>query len=404
MRTPWVLKSIAAALLVVMLQPGAAIAQHADMPGVTSQEIKIGQTMPYSGPASAYGAWGQAIAAYFAMVNDNGGVRGRKINLISLDDGYSPPKTVEQTRKLVESDNVAFLFASFGTPTSAAVQRYLNTKHIPQLFVASGAARWNDPKSFPWSTPGFPSFQAEARMFARYILRKNPNARIGVLYPNDDAGKDYLAGFRAGLGDKAGSMIVRESSYESTDPTIESQIIALKGAGADTFVSFASPKFAAQAIRKIDDLGWKPLRLINSPSSNIGAVLRPAGLERSTGIVTAQFIKDPNNARWKDDPGMQKWIAWMKRYNAKADMNDVYNVYGYYMGEIMKDILEACGDDLSRQNILDKALALKGVHPDMLLPGIEVNTSPSDYDPIKEVRLQQFDGKDWQIIEAGPEK
>jgi branched-chain amino acid transport system substrate-binding protein len=378
---------------------GGAQAQ-ADMPGVTAQAIKIGQTMPYSGPASAYGAWGKATAAYFAMVNDKGGVNGRKVELISLDDGYSPPKTVEQTRRLVESDNVAFLFASFGTPTSAAVQRYLNGKRVPQLFVASGAARWNDPKAFPWSTPGFPSFQAEARIFAQYILAKNPKARIGVLYPNDDAGKDYLVGFRAGLGDKAGSAIVKEASYESTDPTIESQIIALKAAEADTFVSFASPKFAAQAISKIDDLGWKPLRLINSPSSNIGAVLKPAGLERSTGIVTAQFIKDPNNERWKDDPAMRRWMDWMAKYNPSASTSDVYNVYGYYMSEIMVHILEACGTDLSRKNILAKSLALKDVQPDMLLPGITVNTSPTDYDPIKQMRLQRFDGRDWQLLTA----
>jgi branched-chain amino acid transport system substrate-binding protein len=402
MKTPYAFAAVVACQLGALLQLTAADAQQADMPGISAQEIKIGQTMPYSGPASAYGAWGQAIAAYFAMANDRGGINGRKVNLISLDDGYSPPTTVEQTRKLVESDNVAFLFASFGTPTSAAVQRYLNTKQVPQLFVASGAARWNDPKNFPWSTPGFPSFQAEAKKFARYIMEQKPDAKIGVLYPNDDAGKDYLAGFRAGLAAKAGSMIVREASYETTDPTIESQIIALKGAGADTFVSFASPKFAAQAIRKIDDLGWKPLRIINSPSSNIGAVLQPAGLERSTGIVTAQFIKDPNNARWKDDPAMQRWVDSMKRYNAKADMNDVYNVYGYYMGEVMARILDSCGDDLSRKNILDKSISLKSVHPDMLLPGIQVNTSPSDYDPIKEVR--RFDGKNWQLIDAAPNK
>jgi branched-chain amino acid transport system substrate-binding protein len=382
---------------------GSAIAANAqtDMPGVTPKEIKIGQTMPYSGAASAYGAWGKAIEAYFAMVNANGGVNGRKIDLISLDDGYSPAKTVELTKRLVEADNVAFLFASFGTPTSAAVQRYLNTKHVPQLFVASGAARWNDPKNFPWSTPGFPSFQAEARIFAQYILSQNPNARIGVLYPNDDAGKDYLAGLRAGLGDKARTAIVKEASYESTDPTIDSQIIGLKGADADTFVSFASPKFAAQAIRKIDDIGWKPMRIVNSPSSNIGAVLKPAGLERSTGIITAQFIKDPNNERWKDDPAMRDWTAWMAKYNASANTSDVYNVYGYYMAELMVSILKACGADLSRGNILAKSLALKDVQPDMLLPGITVSTSPTDYDPIKQMRLQRFDGKDWQLLKPG---
>lgn len=389
------------AALIGLLGSGMGAVAQTEMPGVTAQEIKIGQTMPYSGPASAYGAWGKAIAAYFAMVNDNGGVNGRKINFISLDDGYSPPKTVEQTRRLIESDNVAFLFASFGTPTSAAVQRYLNGKQVPQLFIASGAARWNDPKGFPWSTPGFPSFQAEARIFAKYILSKNPDAKIGVLYPNDDAGKDYLVGLRAGLGDKASSAIVKEASYETTDPTIESQIIALKAAGADTFVSFASPKFAAQAISKIDDLGWKPLRLINSPASNIGAVLKPAGLERSTGIVTAQFIKDPNNERWKDDPAMRKWTAWMAKYNASANVSDVYNVYGYYMAEVMTHILEACGPDLSRKNILAKSIALKDVQPDMLLPGITVNTSSTDYDPIKQMRLQRFDGKDWQLLAAG---
>jgi branched-chain amino acid transport system substrate-binding protein len=393
--------AVSSAALIGLLGSVMGATAQTNMPGVSAQEIKIGQTMPYSGPASAYGAWGKAIAAYFAMVNDNGGVNGRKVDLISLDDGYSPPKTVELTKRLVESDNVSFLFASFGTPTSAAVQRYLNTKHVPQLFVASGAARWNDPKAFPWSTPGFPSFQAEARIFAQYILSKNPNAKIGVLYPNDDSGKDYLAGFRAGLGDKARSAIVKEASYESTDPTIESQIIALKAAEADAFVSFASPKFAAQAIRKIDDLGWKPLRLINSPSSNIGAVLKPAGLERSTGIITAQFIKDPNNDRWKDDPAMRKWMAWMAKYNASASISDVYNVYGYYMSEIMLHILEACGSDLSRKNILAKSLALNDVQPDMLLPGITVNTSPTDYNPIKQMRLQRFDGKDWQLLTAG---
>lgn len=379
---------------------GIALAQNA-MPGVSATEIRIGQTMPYSGPASAYGTWGKAIAAYFAMVNDNGGVNGRKISLISLDDGYSPPKTVEQTRKLVENDDVAFLFASFGTPTSAAVQRYLNVKNVPQLFIASGAARWNDPKNFPWSTPGFPSFQAEAKVFARYIVEQNPHAKIGVLFPNDDAGKDYLAGFRAGLATQSGARIVLEASYESSDPSVDSQIISLKDSGADTFVSFASPKFAAQAIRKIDDIGWKPLRIINSPSSNIGAVLKPAGLDRSKGIVTAQFVKDPNNDRWKDDPAMRRWLDWMQRYNPDGNIHDVYNVYGYYMAELMVEILHSCGDDLSRKNILEKSTTLKGVHPDMFLPGIDVNVSPSDYDPVKHLRLQKFDGTDWQVIDTG---
>jgi branched-chain amino acid transport system substrate-binding protein len=370
----------------------------ANAPGVTDKEIKIGQTMPYSGPASAYGAIGKAELAYFKKVNDEGGINGRMINLLSLDDGYSPPKTVEQIRRLVEQDGVAFIFQSLGTPSNSAIQKYLNDRKVPQLFVATGATKWNDPKHFPWTMGWQPNYQTEAHIYAKYLLAEKPGAKIGILYQNDDYGKDYVIGLKDGLGDKAKTMIVKEESYETSDPTIDSQIVSLQASGADTFLNATTPKFAAQAIRKSYDIGWKPLHFLNNVSISVSSVLTPAGLEKSAGVITADYRKDPTDPRWKDDAGYKQWLEFMKKYMPDADLADNDHPYGMMAAMTLVQVLKQCGNDVSRENIMKEAANLHDLEMPMLLPGIKINTSPDNFAPIKQMQLQHFDGKSWELF------
>jgi len=389
-------RAIALAISALLVAGGAQAATKYG-PGVSDSEIKIGQTMPYSGPASAYGTIGKAEAAYFKMINDEGGIHGRKINLISLDDGYSPPKTVEQIRKLVEQDNVLFVFQSLGTPTNTAIHKYLNAKKVPQLFVATGATKWGEYKKYPWTMGWQPNYQTEGKAYAAYILKHYPDAKIGVLYQYDDYGKDYLRGFREGLGRKA-SMIVKAVSYETTDPTVDSQILELKDSGANVFFNVSTPKFAAQAIRKAYEIGWRPVQFLNNVSANVGSVLKPAGLEASKDIITAQYLKDPTDPQWKNDADYKKWMAWMQKYNPGADLKDGNYVYGYAVAYTMAQVLKNCGDDLTRENIMRQAANLKNLDVPMLLPGIKISTSPTDYYPIESVRLAKFDGEKFELF------
>jgi len=375
-----------------------ALAEKRYGPGVTDTEIRIGQTMPYSGPASSYGTAGKAEAAYFAKINAEGGVNGRKITLISLDDGYSPPRTVEQVRRLVEQEEVLLIFSMLGTPTSAAVQKYLNAKKVPQLFCASGASEFGDPQHFPWTMGWRPNYRSEARVYAKYILKVRPDAKIGVLYQNDDLGRDYLKGLHEGLGEKAASMIVSEVSYEVTDPTVDSQIVTLQGSGANTLLNFSTPKAAAQAIRKAYDLGWKPLHLLSNVGSSVASVLKPAGLEKSVGLLTAAFLKDPTDKQWLNDPAYRDWMAWMKQYYPEGDTTDLYNVYGYGLAQTLVHVLKQSGDDLTRDNVMRQASSLKTLALPMALPGVKLNTSPTDYYPIEQMWMQKFDGKQWVLV------
>ncbi len=380
-------------LLAAATQP--AVAEKKYGPGVTDTEIKIGQTMPYSGPASAYGTQGRAEAAYFKMINSTGGVNGRTINFISLDDSYSPPKTVEQTRKLVEEDNILANIGSLGTPTNSAIHKYMNAKKVPHILISTGASKWNDPKHYPWTMAFYPSYDMEAKIHAKYLLKAKPDAKIAVLYQNDDFGKDYLHGFKEGLGSKAASMIIKEVSYEVTDPTIDTQIVALKGSGADTFFDIATPKFGAQAIRKVFDIGWKPQYQIVSVASSIGGVLEPAGLEKSVGLVTAVAIKVPGDPTWDNDQAMKDYLAFMKKWYPEGNPTDASNVVGYTSGQLTVHILKACGDELTRENVLRQTSHLKDVALPMLIPGIKINTSPDNYMPYSQLQLARFDGKAW---------
>lgn len=364
-------------------------------PGVTDAEIRIGQTMPYSGPLSAFGTIGRAQAAFFEMVNSMGGVNGRKIRLLSLDDGYSPPKTIEQTRKLVESDEVLLLFSSFGTPPNTAALKYLNAKHVPQLFIAATGMKWGDPKNFPWTMAFLPNQKTGTAGYVQYLLKNKPDAKIAVLSQNDDFGKDYVRALREHLGAKADKMIVAEASYESTDPGVDSQIATLKGSGADTFFSFASPKFAAQSIRKVHDIGWKPLFFIPYSAQSVSAVLQPAGLEKSVGLISSAYVKDPSDPQWKNDAGTKEWLAWMKKYFPDGDVADIFNVYAYTNAQLLVQVLKQCGDDLTRENVMKQAANLKNLELPMLLPGVRINTSATDYDPVKQLQLMRFDGKEW---------
>ena len=380
----------------VSIRPARAEKQYG--PGVTDTEIKIGNTGPYSGPASSYGPIGKAEAAYFRMLNDRGGINGRKINFISYDDAYSPPKTVEQVRKLVEEDGVLLMLAPLGTPTNSAIQRYLNQKKVPQLFVATGATKWNDPKHFPWTMGWQPNYQSEGHVYAAYILEHQPNAKIGVLYQNDDFGKDYLKGVKDGLGDKAKSMIVVEAPYETTDPTVDSQIISMKSGGADVFVNTGIPKFAAQAIRKAAEIGWKPLHILSSVGNSVGAALKPAGLENAKDIVSDFYIKDPTDPQWKNDLGYQQWVAFMDKYYPEGDKTDAGNVVGPSFCQTMVQVLQQCGDNLTRENIMKEAANLHDFTVPMLLPGIKINTSPIDFAPIKQIQMARFDGERWRLF------
>ncbi|HEX7967228.1 MAG TPA: ABC transporter substrate-binding protein, partial [Stellaceae bacterium] len=373
-------------------------AMAADPPGVTATEIKIGNTMPYSGPASAYGVIGKGETAFFNMINEQGGIGGRKINFISLDDGYSPPKAVEQVRRLVEQDNVAFLFNTLGTPSNTAIQKYLNQKKIPQLFVATGADKWGDYKDYPWTIGWQPSYRIEAQIYAKYILKEKPNAKIGILYQNDDFGKDYIAGLKDILGGKYAKMVVKEVSYEVTDATVDSQIVTLQGSGADTLVTAATPKFAAQAIRKVYDVGWKPLHFLTNVSISVASVMTPAGPEKGVGIITGAYGKDPTDPRWKDDPGMKQWRDFMTKYLPEADQTDANYVYAYGVSLTMLQVLKQCGNDFSRENVMKQATNLHDLALPTGLPGIKINTSPTNYHPIKQMQLQKWDGKTWELF------
>jgi branched-chain amino acid transport system substrate-binding protein len=375
----------------------SAAAQKKYDTGATDSEIKIGDTKPYSGPASAYGTIGKAIAAYFDKVNAEGGINGRKVKYISLDDGYNPAKTVEQVRKLVEEDEVLFVFNPLGTPSNTAIQKYMNTKKVPQLFVATGATKWGDPKNNPWTMGWQPNYQTEGKIYAAHILETKPNAKIGVLFQNDDYGKDYLKGLEDGLGDKAKTMIVSKVSYEVTDPTVDSQMVSLKASGADTFFNITTPKFAAQAIKKAAEIGWKPTHYLNNVSSSVGSVLTPAGLENSVGIITTQYGKDPTDPQWANDKGMQDWKAWMGKYYPSGDLKDASNVYGYSVAQTVVQVLKQCGDNLTRENVMQQAASLSMELP-LSLPGINVKTGPNDFYPIEREQLARFDGKTWVLF------
>jgi branched-chain amino acid transport system substrate-binding protein len=382
----------------LVLASGLAFAAGQYDPGASDTQIKIGNTMPYSGPASAYGVIGKTEAAYFNMINEQGGINGRKIDFITRDDGYSPPKTVELVRKMVEEDQVLFTFNILGTPPATAVQGYLNDNKVPELFVATGADKWNDPKNHPWTMGWQPSYRIEARIYGRYILKTAPKAKIAVLYQNDDFGKDYLTGLREGLGDKADSMIVATKTYETTDPTIDSQVVALQGSGADTLLTAAIPKFAAQAIRKVYDIGWKPTHFLTNVSSSVGSVMRPAGPEKCVGIISAAYGKDPTDPQWQDTTEYKDWLAWMKKYNTSANLADANAVYGYGVSQTLIHVLKAAGNNLTRENIMKQAASIHDLKLPMLLPGIAVSTSATDFAPIKQMQLQKFDGTTWQLF------
>ena len=365
-------------------------------PGASDTEIKVGNTAPYSGSGSAYSVLGKSEAAYFAMINDQGGVNGRKINFISRDDGYSPPKTVEQVRKLVEQDQVLLLFSIVGTPTNTAIQDYLNDNKVPQLFIATGADKWNDPKRHPWTMGWLPSYRIEAHIYARYILENLPDAKIAVLYQNDDFGTPYLTGLREGLGDKADKMIVAVKTYETTDPTVDLQIVALQGSGANVLLTGAIPKFAAQAIRKVYDIGWKPVHFLSNVSISVGGVMQPAGLEKGLGIISAGFLKEPTESRWQDKPEFKEWLAWMNKYNTSGKITDSLNVTGYSYAQTLVAVLKASGDNLTRENVMKQAASLHNLVLPMLLPGITLSTSSDDFAPIKQMQLMKFDGTTWR--------
>ncbi len=389
------LLTTASVTLVVALAAPSALAQKKYDPGATDAEIKIGNTMPYSGPASTYGTIGKVEAAYFKKINDEGGINGRKINFISLDDAYSPPKTVEMVRRLVEQDEVLFLFGPLGTPSNTAIHKYMNAKKVPQLFVATGAAKWNDPKDFPWTMGWQPNYHTEAVIYAKHILQTKPNAKIGVLFQNDDFGKDYLKGLKDGLGDKAKTMIVAEVSYEASDPTVDSQIVQLQSSGADVFVNIAIPKPAAQAIRKAYDIGWKAQQYLTNVSQSVGTVLTPAGLDKSIGIISSNYGKDPTDPQWDNDPQMLEWRAFMKKYFPDGSLTDSSNAYGYSVARTVVQVLKQAGDNLTRENVMKQAASLKNFDTGMGLPGILINTSPADFAPISAVQLMRFDGKSW---------
>ena len=379
--------------LATLATPAAAQTKYD--PGASDTEIKIGQTMPYSGPASAFGAIGKVQAAYFRLLYEQGGINWRYINFISLDDGYSPPKTVEMVRRLIEQDEVLFLMGTVGTASNTAIHKYVNSKKVPHLFVVSGATKWNDPKQFPWTMGFNVNYQSEGKLYALDILRTKPNAKIAVLYQNDDYGKDYLKGFKEGLGDKAKSMIVAEASYEVTDPTIDSQIVALKGSGADTFFNITTPKFGAQAIRKVADVGWKPVHYLNNVSSSIGSVLKPAGMENAIGLVSIQTNKGPTDPAWANDPAMKEYFTFLKKYAPDVGVDDGFGAFGYAMAQLTEHVLKQAGDNLTRENIMKQAASIKNYQVPMMIPGILANTSPDDYAPFQTLQLVKFDGKTW---------
>jgi branched-chain amino acid transport system substrate-binding protein len=377
---------------------GPALAQKKYSPGASDTEIKLGNTNPYSGPASAYGLIGKTIDAYFKKVNAEGGINGRKITFISYDDAYSPPKTVEQVRKLVESDEVLFVFQSLGTPSNSAIHKYMNSKKVPQLFVATGATKWGDPKNFPWTMGWQPNYQSEGRIYAQYLMKNHPNAKIGILYQNDDYGKDYVKGMKDGLGDKVKTMIVSEQPYETSDPTVDSQIINLKASGADVLFNVTTPKFAAQAIKKAHEIGWQPIHLLNNVSNSVGSVLKPAGLEAAKGVLSTAYLKDPTDSTWDNDPGKKDWIAFMDKYFPDGDKTSSFTAYGYSVAQTVAQVLKQCGDDLTRENVMKQAASLKNVQLPMALPGVVLNTSATDFFPFKQMQMQKFNGERWELF------
>jgi branched-chain amino acid transport system substrate-binding protein len=392
------LGAFSAALAILAVTSSGAVAQKKYDVGATDTEIKIGNIMPYSGPASAYGVIGNTEAAYFRKINAEGGINGRKINFISYDDGYSPPKTVEQARKLVESDEVLIVFNPLGTPPNSAIQKYMNSKKVPQLFVATGATKWNDSKEFPWTMGWQPNYQSESRIYAKYLLKEKPNAKIAVLYQNDDYGKDYLKGLKDGLGAKAASMIIIEESYETTEPSIDNHIVKLKSTGADVFFNVTTPKFAAQAIKKMAEVDWKPLHLLNNVSSSIGSVMKPAGFEASQNIISSAYLKDTSDPQWKNDPGMKEFDEFLTKYFPEGNRIDASVMYAYTVAQGLVHVLKACGDNLTRENVMKQAANIKDLELGGLLPGIKVNTSASDFAPISQLQLMKFKGDKWDLF------
>jgi branched-chain amino acid transport system substrate-binding protein len=394
---PGVLRSLC---LVTTLLVAPAHAAERYGPGVSSTTIRLGQTMPYSGPASAYGTYGKAQAAFFRMINERGGINGRKIELFSLDDAYSPPRTVEQVRRLVEQEQVLAIFSSFGTQTNAAVVQYLNAKQVPQLFITSGAPEFTDPKTYPWTMGWRVNYVAEARVYARYLLRVRPNARIAVLFQHDDVGKDYLRGLREGLGEHAGKMIAGEASFEITDPSVDAQVVKLKASGADALFVLGSAQATAQAIRKAWDLHWRPLLFVGNTAASVATVMKPAGLKQSVGVISGAYLKDPTDRRWRNDPGLKQWRAFMKRYYPEGDVTDLYNVYAYATALTIVQVLKQCGDELTRENLMRQAANLKNLELPVLISGIRINTGPQDYAPVEQMQMQRFDGKQWVLFGA----
>jgi branched-chain amino acid transport system substrate-binding protein len=390
-------KSLALAGLLAVSMAATASAQKKYDPGATDTEIKVGNIMPYSGPASAYATIGKTEAAYFNKINSEGGINGRKIAFISYDDGYSPPKTVEQARKLVESDEVLLIFNSLGTANNTAIQKYMNTKKVPQLFVSTGAAKWNDPKNFPWTMGWQPNYQTEARIYAAYILKNHPGKTIGILYQNDDFGKDYVIGLREGLGDQAGKLIVVENSYETSTPTVDSQVVQIKTANPDIFINISTPKFAAQAIKKIGELKWNPVHFLTNVSGSIGGVMKPAGYDNDQGILTTAYLKDPKDQQWKDDPAMNEWRTFMTKWYPEGDQEDASTVFAYGVAKGLEQVLRQCKDDLTRENIMRQAANLNfeiGIY----LPGTRIKTSPTDFAPLEQLQMMRFKGEGWELF------
>jgi branched-chain amino acid transport system substrate-binding protein len=387
-----------AAFIVFVASSSGALAQKKYDTGATDTEIKIGNIMPYSGPASAYGVIGRTEAAYFKKINDAGGINGRKINFVSYDDAYSPPKAVEQARKLVESDEVLLVFNSLGTPSNSAIQKYMNSKKVPQLFVATGATKWNDPQNFPWTMGWQPNYQSETQIYAKYLLKNKPDAKIAVLYQNDDYGKDYLKGLKDGLGAKAASMIVAEESFETSEPTIDSHIVKLKSTNADVFIDIATPKFAAQAIKKLAEIQWKPMHFLNNVSASVGSVIKPAGFENAQDIISAAYLKDASDKQWDNDAGMKEFYAFMTKDFPEGDKLDGGTVVGYGVAQTLVQVLKQCGDNLTRENVMKQAASLKDFRTEVLLPGIKINTGPNDFAPISQLQLMKFKGDKWELF------
>jgi branched-chain amino acid transport system substrate-binding protein len=391
------LRIAALATAVIAITSGSALAQKKYDTGASDTEIAIGNIMPYSGPASAYGVIGKTEEAYFNKINAEGGINGRKIKFVTYDDAYSPPKAVEQVRKLVESDEVLLVFNPLGTPSNSAIQKYLNAKKVPQLFVATGATKWNDPKDFPWTMGWQPSYQSEAHIYAKYLMKEKPDAKIAVLFQNDDFGKDYLKGLKDALGAKA-SMIIAEESYETSEPSIDGHIVKLKASGADVFLSITTPKFAAQAIKKLAEIDWHPLHIVSNVSSSVGGVIKPAGFENAQGILSAAYAKDGADPQWDNDPGMKKFFDFLAKYYPDGNKLDGSVVYGYGAAQTMVKVLQMCGDDLTRANVMKQAASLKDFAPDTLLPGVKINTSATDFAPIEQLQMQRFKGEKWDLF------